>query len=77
MARFPLGQAVSEENRGVDPKVLRDIGYELPHDYQESRNVDNHENPHWPTEEQKAVGRIAINKIRNTLHIANPPQPRD
>lgn len=31
--RFPLAPAVNEENRGVDPDVLRDIGYELPFDH--------------------------------------------
>lgn len=30
--RFPLGPAKSEENRGANPAVLRDIGYEMPGD---------------------------------------------
>jgi hypothetical protein len=38
--RFPLAPAVTEENRGVDPDVLRDLGYELPFDYVEPTNIE-------------------------------------
>lgn len=56
--RFPLGPAKSEENRGANPAVLRDIGYEMPGDYAEEKPRYSLEDKELDIEFQRQRGNV-------------------